>query len=406
MRIPKALPAIAVLLLLGCGGAGLDETGATLGIPEDIEIQFFGAPICCNPNGPWPQEIGTLRIRHIGTADSEAYDVEIGKITGGSVFPDPAVVELPDTVRMEWGEVLDTKLFAINCFWSTVQSDLRFTGTLGSRFRQRVALNNSCGTLMNLFDLVDVVLPEVDEAALLRDSVIRAIYSVAVPWSAPHVDPNIPAHLWVEINAYGTWLQRMFLDELVNAFGAIPLPKKPAGDVSSAVEFPCGAGANGFTVCSAAPQPLVEGDYVFAYFSVAEDIPLDSTRLITYGFVFDGDGDTTNNYVPHPSFPDDYFKDSDRWYTVEYAPGSGWTLYCRDATNSVIQEVPTGARAIISGNVILLVVPGSEFAVPDPSYRVTSFTHTGDYGENPPHDWSGDQHPRVSEGLGPFLRQD
>ena len=71
-----------------------------------------------------------------------------------------------------------------------------------------------------------------------------------------------------------------------------------------------------------------------------------------------------------------------------------------------MQEVSTAARAIIKGKAVLLVAPRSEFGVAEPSYRVTAFTHTGDYGANPPHDWSGDQHPRVSEGLATFRRQD
>ena len=60
----------------------------------------------------------------------------------------------------------------------------------------------------------------------------------------------------------------------------------------------------------------------------------------------------------------------------------------------------------LEDNVILLVAPASEFGVSNPMYRVTAFSHTGDFGANPPHDWSGDQHPRVTEGLAPFVRED
>ena len=194
------------------------------------------------------------------------------------------------------------------------------------------------------------------------------------------------------------------LHATIEAIFGTRLPPKPGGGATSLVggKFPCGAGPHGYTVCSSMDVDPVEGDYVFVYLSAEEDIPLSSTRLITYGFVFDSDGDPSNDYVPHPSYPDDYFKDTDRWYTLEYVPLAGWILVCRDATNSVVQEVPTAARAIIRDNVILLVAPLSEFGTAEPSYRVTAFTHFGDYGANPPHDWAGDQHPRVSEGRAPL----
>jgi hypothetical protein len=71
----------------------------------------------------------------------------------------------------------------------------------------------------------------------------------------------------------------------------------------------------------------------------------------------------------------------------------------KDATSGSPQVVASGARMTISDGAIMLVVPMTEFVDQSPSYRVTSFRHRGDFGLNPPHDWSGDIVPTVDEGL-------
>lgn len=405
MKSLAALSFVVVLCLAGCGTAqgtpgSLDPDPGAVG--ETIKVEFSRSSFCCDPNDPSDQEIGTLRLTHLEAPNKENITVDIGKFTNETVVTEAGV---PTKITLEPGDVFDIKLYAAGCDWDAVVSTLSMEGTgrLANSTSRRLVVNNACGPLGDLFFVVEGVLPNEDEVGVVGDSALIEAIGEHTFWSGPQVAPKIPSFLWTEINRRGVFPKQMLIDMIVNAFGDTSNPK-PGGAPTSVATFPCGAGPNGYTVCPAMPLAMAAGDYLFAYLSVEEDIPLSSSRLITYGFVFDTDGDTSNNYVPHPSYPDDFFKDSDRWYTVEYAPGTGWTLICRDATNSVISEVPTAARAIISGNCLLLVVPRSEFAVPDPSYRVTAFTHTGDFGANPPHDWSGDQHPRVSEGLAPFLR--
>lgn len=165
--------------------------------------------------------------------------------------------------------------------------------------------------------------------------------------------------------------------------------------------FECGEGPDGYTLCSDMRNSAVPpGDFVVLASVVEEDIPLaDPTNHYQYGFVFDADGVTTNNYQPAAAYPNDFFKDTDRWYQANYQPTTGWSLTANTAINGVVTEVPTDARVIIRGNVILLIAPATEFGVSMPSFRVTSFRHTGDYGIPEPHDYDGSVWPAVADGL-------
>ena len=120
--------------------------------------------------------------------------------------------------------------------------------------------------------------------------------------------------------------------------------------------------------------------------------------------VFDADGVTTNNYQPGSQYPNDFFKDTDRWYTADYVPTTQtWSLKVVNARNSVIQNVTdSNARLIIHGNTMTLAVPSSEFTTMSPSYRLTSFRHGGDYGISPPYNYDGSLWPDVATGLLPM----
>lgn len=166
--------------------------------------------------------------------------------------------------------------------------------------------------------------------------------------------------------------------------------------------YPCGEGDEAYTVCPDSPEELTAGDYVVAYQVLHAPIPLtDDTNHYQYGFIFDRDGDDANNYSG--SLPYDFFGGSDRWYEVLYTPEAGWSLKVSNVTGDyTAEEVTSDARIIIDEAVIALVVPASEFAVPDPAYRVTAFRHTGDWGLEDPYDWNGDMSPPLREGLAPF----
>ena len=113
-----------------------------------------------------------------------------------------------------------------------------------------------------------------------------------------------------------------------------------------------------------------------------------------------GGPDTNNNYQPSSSFPFDLYSDTDRWYSVEYSPAFGWRLIVTDARNNNPTTVSSAARVILQNNTMTLIVPKGEFLVPNPTYRVTSYQHTGDFGRTNP--WSGDLHPPVGEPLNEF----
>jgi hypothetical protein len=82
--------------------------------------------------------------------------------------------------------------------------------------------------------------------------------------------------------------------------------------------------------------------------------------------------------------------------------GGGWTMSARDARGGTIMPMSTAARIWIRRNTVTLIAPASELGTTMPPYRVTAFRHTGDYGIDPPHDWSGDVEPTVAQGLAPF----
>jgi len=143
-------------------------------------------------------------------------------------------------------------------------------------------------------------------------------------------------------------------------------------------DFPCGDGSYGLTMC---PEDAVQetGSYYLLTAEFADDVPhADADYSYQIGFVFDSDGDPSNNYQPAPSWPADFFKDTDRWYVAGYAPGSGWTMSVSNASSST--PAASGARIIMNGNAVVLVLPASEIPSSQASFRITAFRHDGSYG--------------------------
>jgi hypothetical protein len=226
--------------------------------------------------------------------------------------------------------------------------------------------------------------------ALWYSSLVLAPIGVLTNNSNPAVPRRLPL-LAQEVRLYAALLVYLSLFDLQNAFGG------PA-DVAT---FPPGQGPQGFTVAANPSAPLAAGDHCVFTLAVQEPIPLaDPTQRFQYAFVVDSGVSPANNWVPVPAFPDDFFAGTDRWYELNYAPSSGWQLRCRTvAAGNVLATVPSAARAILSGDTLLLVVPRSEFVVANPPFRATTFAHLGDFGQNPPYTWSGDPTPTVAEGL-------
>lgn len=163
--------------------------------------------------------------------------------------------------------------------------------------------------------------------------------------------------------------------------------------------FPCGPGSGRTTLCGDIPQNTGTFTVVIAEFGGM--VPLGPTdRLYQYGFVFDLNGDTTDNYRASSSFPYDTWDNTDFWVEISGGP-SGLGFNVTDATR--FEHLGTGGRAVLAGNTIALFMPQAELSggpdEPAVRYRTTSFSHSGDFGINPPHDFNIDSSPRVHETL-------
>lgn len=164
-------------------------------------------------------------------------------------------------------------------------------------------------------------------------------------------------------------------------------------------EFPCGEETPERRVLCASTAPPPAGDWIVVSAVMQDVIPLDTPDLYgQFAFVFDGDGDTTNNYEAPAEYPNDFFDGTDRWYQVNIDPTNGPVLSVMDATNGSVMPSVSNARFVFDGNLMMALIPADEMAA-CPMYRTTSFVHHGDYGLNPPHYWAGDTEPTVSQGL-------
>lgn len=164
--------------------------------------------------------------------------------------------------------------------------------------------------------------------------------------------------------------------------------------------YPCGVGGEEtgeLALCdSVAATP--PGSMIVT-FETDEPLPLaDPDDYLLIGFGFDSDGVVRNNTTPENS-PDDFHLRIDRWIEATYEPASGWRLEAFANTPDGPLRLATFGRLIIDGPVVALVAPLVEFAVTSPQVRVYLIRHTGDFGREPPHDWSGFVFPSLSESL-------
>ena len=135
------------------------------------------------------------------------------------------------------------------------------------------------------------------------------------------------------------------------------------------------------------------------FFNVMEkDIPFDDPEYrYQYGFVFDRDGNTDNNFQPNPDFANDFFKDTDFWIVAYYNSIDGWMLSITDATNGNVTATGSYAKMIITGNTIIVFIPRDEFYAQNIGYRVTAFRHDGGYAADV--NAGADTQPSVADGL-------
>jgi hypothetical protein len=137
------------------------------------------------------------------------------------------------------------------------------------------------------------------------------------------------------------------------------------------------------------PPPLAE-DILLVMIQTRDQLSRnDDVNHYQIGFVFDSDGDMSNNYTPPALYADDLWKGGDKIYSATYTPTSGWTMAVQTAFLGDFQDVSSAARMVFYGRTIALFIPLDEFAVETPRHRVTLYRHEGDWGQSPPYIWNG-----------------
>jgi hypothetical protein len=164
--------------------------------------------------------------------------------------------------------------------------------------------------------------------------------------------------------------------------------------------YPCGQGDEALTVCADEDAAPDASDRIVIMFKTEGLIPLeDPVNHFILGFAFDADNDLSNNFVPEAAEAGDYFGHTDKWYKTTYTPSEGWKLEVLDASGATPVLVASHARLVIVENVVGIVIPVGEFAVPNPALRISVFRHSGDFGLGPDHDWSGLVYPKPGNPL-------
>ncbi len=350
-----------------------------------VESTAEMAVFCCDPEN-LPNTVGTITIKNNTYGDEPIYfnfdnsDIISAEPASGSVAKGESV----DITVSVVGCGFESTSVNMNYGFDEIEYPLNDFPELHGV--QTVTVNNVCRDIHQLIAWIcptDPLCQQLLIMAWLIDPV-----GVEVLHSALSIAAIVPFLLYTEISDHGAYMQHMAAAAIQRIWGGRE-------------DFPCGEGDFGYTVCPNIPLTPTEGDYFLVWTSTEGEIPLDDPdHTYQFGFVFDADGDTGNNYQGSGEYANDFYDDTDRWYSVQYSPAGGWELVVTDArAGSGFQQIASAARVMIYGGALLLAVPTSEFTDPTPRYRVTAFAHHGDWGLNPPHYWSGDLHPTVAEGL-------
>ncbi|MBX7083600.1 MAG: caspase family protein [Nannocystaceae bacterium] len=164
-------------------------------------------------------------------------------------------------------------------------------------------------------------------------------------------------------------------------------------------DVPCGPGAGYTVLCTGMSLPI-DGPAAIFYGRVAAPIDIDEPDFsYQYAFVFDTDGDPSNDYVPGPQYPADFFAGSDLWLYTLHNAGEGWYTWGASAAVG-FANVPSSERILIADDVVALIVDQDEIGGDAASWRMTAFRHLGDGGAAMP--WSGDVVPPVGDPLTPL----
>lgn len=132
------------------------------------------------------------------------------------------------------------------------------------------------------------------------------------------------------------------------------------------------------TVCAPDVVDIPEGPLVVvvAAYSGALPTPGDPSHY-TYAAVFESNGDPADDWQFQGGFDWDFFIGTDRWYQIDWDPAAGaWSMR---VSNALDPAGPSGARALVIGDTVIWLIPGSEFVAAVPEVRVTSFIHDGSF---------------------------
>ncbi len=383
------LPLLVLFACFSLMGTDCDKGMTQIDPPtalSDISVSATAVAdhFCCDPED-LPQAVGTITIENNSTGEEPIY---FNAGASSDIVLDPASGTVAE------GETVTISVSVTNCDFRSVSVDLNygFDPTVypvvdhpALHGSQTITINNAC---RSIYELAGWLCPgDADFLNLVGWAWAFNPVGVETLHSSILIAAAIPFLDFTMIRGMIA-LQKNFDQQQVDLLYG-------RGD------FPCGTGPNAFTVCPNIPLQPTGGDFFLVWNSLDAEVPLtDAEHQFQYGFVFDADGDTGNNYQGSGDYANDFYDDTDRWYSVEKTIGGAWTLKVTDArTGSGFQEIASAARVIIHEDAMLLMVPASEFADATPRYRVTAFAHHGDYGLNDPFYWSGDLAPPVAEGL-------
>jgi hypothetical protein len=157
--------------------------------------------------------------------------------------------------------------------------------------------------------------------------------------------------------------------------GTVELSDAQAAALSAEPAYACGAAA----ACADDDAPLPAGTLFVFDLSLAGAPPADAGATDhTYALVLDANGDPADDFAFVAPFEWDFYQGTDRWYELK-RDGGDWALSVQRWRNDRAVLAPSAARAVLSGETITWLVPGSELMTPDPGWRATAFRHDGTF---------------------------
>ena len=392
--------AASTVVLPGCGAAGLlapfiddainaifddDEKdqvpdSTPIGAAVDLEIAL-GGRFCCDPANSINQKVSIVTIRHTGDTGTDPITYEFVPESGSTLSA------TPQSGTLSRGESVNIDITAANCDFVSESFRMRtyFVGEKGVPGRSvttELIIANVCADGAALLEAFESLLPGEPVKQNLLPTIALVNFAEPVKHGDVSVPDRVPDIPLSQISYYGALAATLDAGDLEDAFtGASPV-------------FPLGGSAAGNVFRASTPATMNAGAYVGIFFGLDGEFDLiDTTRYWRFVVAVDHDGDTNNNFVPVAQQANDPLAGTDRWYVLDFVPGNGWDLRLMDGSSVTPQELPSAVRVIQSGDALLFVIPRSEISGAGAGFRVVSFTHTGDGGTGPSHDWSGDHHP-------------